>query len=120
LHHDEIAWDHAEAADVIGEIHDERWLRFHAPVLIPFGSAIGGDAASARKGRVRRVPSPSPGQCPGLGNLMAPKPTFEGPSAALNLYEAGVATNPEVDRKGAKTPCTSRNGHMFSFLDPTG
>lgn len=31
-----------------------------------------------------------------------------------------VAINPEVERKGATMPYTSRNGHMCSFLDKTG
>ncbi len=42
------------------------------------------------------------------------------PPEALALYEKLVASNPEVDRKGAATPYTSRNGHMFSFLTRTG
>lgn len=48
------------------------------------------------------------------------KPSYEGPAEALERYEALVATNPDVDRKGAKNPYTSRNGHMFSFLGPDG
>ena len=46
--------------------------------------------------------------------------SYEGPSDRLELYERLVAANPEVVRKGATMPYTSRNGHMFSFLDPTG
>jgi hypothetical protein len=38
----------------------------------------------------------------------------------LLLYERVVAATPGVDRKGATMPYTSRNGHMFSFLDPAG
>ncbi len=38
----------------------------------------------------------------------------------LKLYEALVSSIPEVERKGATMPYTSRNGHMFSFLDKTG
>lgn len=34
----------------------------------------------------------------------------------LELYERVVATNPEVERKGATMPYTSVNGHMFSLL----
>ena len=45
---------------------------------------------------------------------------YQGPPEALARYEAVVAANPEVQRKGAKNPYTSRNGHMFSFLDQTG
>ncbi len=45
---------------------------------------------------------------------------YKGPAEALALYEALVAANPAVERKGATTPYTSRNGHMFSFLDEAG
>ncbi len=48
------------------------------------------------------------------------KASYQGPSEALEFYEALVATVPEVNRKGAKNPYTSRNGHMFSFLGPDG
>ncbi len=46
---------------------------------------------------------------------------YQGPREALERYAAVVeqsATGAEV--KGAKNPYTSRNGHMFSFLTPTG
>jgi hypothetical protein len=45
---------------------------------------------------------------------------YAGPPARLELYERVVATMSAVERKGATMPYTSRNGHMFSFLDPTG
>ncbi|MCP3989586.1 MAG: TfoX/Sxy family protein [Actinomycetia bacterium] len=48
------------------------------------------------------------------------KAKYEGPPDALASYEALVEGNTAVDRKGAKVPYTSRNGHMFSFLDATG
>lgn len=48
------------------------------------------------------------------------KASYQGPAEALERYEAVVAGNPAVDRKGAKNPYTSRNGHMFSFLDAGG
>ena len=51
---------------------------------------------------------------------MASKSIYDGPATKLALYERLVACNPTVERKGAKTPYTSRNGHMFSFLDPNG
>lgn len=51
---------------------------------------------------------------------MAGRTTYEGPAVAFAAYESVVATNPLVDRKGAKMPYTSRNGHMFSFLDASG
>ncbi len=47
--------------------------------------------------------------------------SYPGPPEALASYAAAVARS-EVDSdvKGAKNPYTSRNGHMFSFLDPSG
>ena len=38
----------------------------------------------------------------------------------LGWYEELVATHPGVERKGATTPYTSLNGHMFSFLTQQG
>jgi hypothetical protein len=38
----------------------------------------------------------------------------------LARYEALVATNPKVERKGATLPYTSVNGHMFSLLTKEG
>ncbi len=51
---------------------------------------------------------------------MAKKDPYPGPADALARYEQLVAAHPDVSRKGAKNPYTSRNGHMFSFLDATG
>lgn len=45
---------------------------------------------------------------------------YAGPRSRLELYEGVVATIDEVERKGATMPYTSRNGHMFSFLDDKG
>jgi hypothetical protein len=45
---------------------------------------------------------------------------YVGPSHQLMLYERLIASTPGVERKGATLPYTSRNGHMFSFLDATG
>ena len=45
---------------------------------------------------------------------------YAGPPDRLQLYERLVEATPGVERKGATMPYTSRNGHMFSFLDPTG
>jgi hypothetical protein len=45
---------------------------------------------------------------------------YAGPPERLALYERVVDATPGVERKGATMPYTSRNGHMFSFLDPTG
>jgi hypothetical protein len=38
----------------------------------------------------------------------------------LGLYDQIIATQPDVQRKGATMPYTSHNGHMFSFLKPDG
>ena len=45
---------------------------------------------------------------------------YKGPPEALTLYKAVVESNPVVEVKGAANPYTSRNGHMFSFLDADG
>ena len=42
------------------------------------------------------------------------------PADKLELYEKLVATNPNVERKGATVPYTSVNGHMFSYLSKGG
>ena len=44
---------------------------------------------------------------------------YPGPADALKRYAAVVGQAGEVV-KGAKNPYTSRNGHMFSFLDGEG
>jgi hypothetical protein len=38
----------------------------------------------------------------------------------LDLYDRLIATRPDVRRKGKAMPYTSLNGHMFSFISPTG
>lgn len=46
---------------------------------------------------------------------------YEGPPDALVAYSAAVAASGSgAGVKGAKNPYTSRNGHMFSFLDAGG
>ncbi len=42
------------------------------------------------------------------------------PAGKLELYEALVATNPAIQRKGKTMPYTSLNGNMFSFLAQSG
>ncbi len=44
---------------------------------------------------------------------------YEGPPDALERY-AAVVEGAGEGVKGAKNPYTSRNGHMFSFLDGEG
>jgi hypothetical protein len=48
------------------------------------------------------------------------KPTAGAPPDKLELYEKLVATNPDVERKGATVPYTTLNGHMFSYLSKEG
>ena len=46
---------------------------------------------------------------------------YEGPPAALEAYRSAVEESKSgAELKGAKNPYTSRNGHMFSFLDREG
>jgi hypothetical protein len=42
------------------------------------------------------------------------------PAESVALYEALLATNPEIERKGATMPYTSVNGNMFSLLTSDG
>jgi TfoX/Sxy family transcriptional regulator of competence genes len=42
------------------------------------------------------------------------------PASKLQLYEKLIATNPNVELKGAAMPYTSVNGHMLSFLTKSG
>jgi hypothetical protein len=51
---------------------------------------------------------------------MAKPPATSAPQDKLDLYEKLVATNPQVERKGATVPYTSLNGHMFSYLSKAG
>ena len=46
---------------------------------------------------------------------------YQGPPEALEAYRSVVAgSGSGTEVKGAKNPYTSRNGHMFSFLDADG
>jgi hypothetical protein len=42
------------------------------------------------------------------------------PADKLALYDKLIATHPNVERKGAANAYTSLNGHMFSYMDPSG
>jgi hypothetical protein len=42
------------------------------------------------------------------------------PPDKLALYDKLIATNPKIERKGAANPYTSMNGHMFSYMNPSG
>ena len=48
------------------------------------------------------------------------KPQPHAPPEKVELYEKLVATNPQVERKGAANPYTSVGGNMFSQLLPSG
>jgi hypothetical protein len=48
------------------------------------------------------------------------KATPKAPAEAVALYDALLATNPEIERKGATMPYTSVNGNMFSLMTPEG
>jgi TfoX/Sxy family transcriptional regulator of competence genes len=48
------------------------------------------------------------------------KPAPKAPAECVALYDALVATNPQIERKGATMPYTSVNGNMFSLLTPDG
>lgn len=46
---------------------------------------------------------------------------YQGPADSLEMYTSVVNSSAaDVEVKGAKNPYTSRNGHMFSFLDAVG
>jgi len=42
------------------------------------------------------------------------------PADKLDLYDKLIKTNPKIERKGAANPYTSLNGHMFTYLNPSG
>jgi hypothetical protein len=48
------------------------------------------------------------------------KSTPKAPAESVALYEALLATNPAIERKGATMPYTSMNGNMYSLLTPDG
>ena len=45
---------------------------------------------------------------------------YPGPTEMLKLYDDLITASPMIKRAGASMPSTSVNGHMFSFLDPSG
>ena len=42
------------------------------------------------------------------------------PAEKLEQYSRLIRTQPDIEIKGAGTPYTSLNGHMFTFLSETG
>ena len=51
---------------------------------------------------------------------MTPQKKNNIPVDKLVLYEKLVSTIPKIKRKGSANPYTSLNGHMFSYLNPSG
>jgi len=51
---------------------------------------------------------------------VSPKASPAIPATVIDAYDRLIATQPGVERKGAKIPYTSRNGHMFSYLAEPG
>ena len=51
---------------------------------------------------------------------MSPKKECNVPADKQALYDKLLATNPNIERKGAANPYTSLNGHMFTYLNPSG
>ncbi len=48
------------------------------------------------------------------------KPSARAGAERLALYDALLATEPDIERKGATMPYTSVNGNMFSLLTADG
>jgi hypothetical protein len=48
------------------------------------------------------------------------KPAPKAPAESVALFDALLATNPAIERKGATMPYTSVNGNMFSLLTEDG
>jgi hypothetical protein len=42
------------------------------------------------------------------------------PADKQALYDKLLAIHPKIERKGAANPYTSLNGHMFTYLNPSG
>jgi hypothetical protein len=42
------------------------------------------------------------------------------PADKQALYDKLLAANPKIERRGAANPYTSLNGHMFTYLNPSG
>jgi len=42
------------------------------------------------------------------------------PPEKLELYDRLIRTRPDIERKGVALPYTPVNGHMFTFLSPSG
>lgn len=51
---------------------------------------------------------------------MAKKESTSIPASHLKRYEQLLESYSDIERKGAKTPYTSVNGNMFSFMTETG
>jgi hypothetical protein len=56
----------------------------------------------------------------GKENAVSTKKKCNIPADKQALYDKLLATNPNIERKGAANPYTSLNGHMFTYLNPSG
>ena len=52
--------------------------------------------------------------------MSAQKKTSSAPADKIELYDKLIKSNPKIERKGATVPYTALNGHMFSYLHPSG
>ena len=48
------------------------------------------------------------------------KQTSNIPKDKLDAYKKLIASNPQIELKGATVPYTSFNGHMFSYFEKDG
>ncbi len=51
---------------------------------------------------------------------MSTKKKSSAPEDRVVFYDKLIAANQLIERKGAANPYTSLNGHMFSYLHPSG
>ena len=49
-----------------------------------------------------------------------PQKKSSAPAETVELYDKLIKANPGIERKGATMPYTALNGHMFSYLHPSG
>jgi hypothetical protein len=52
--------------------------------------------------------------------MSAQKKTSIAHADKIELYDKLIQSNPQIERKGATVPYTALNGHMFSYLHPSG
>jgi hypothetical protein len=52
--------------------------------------------------------------------MSAQKKKSSAPADKIELYDKLIQSSPKIERKGATIPYTAVNGHMFSYLHPSG